>query len=105
MTKTTASKWRGLIAAQSKSGMTVREFAATEGIAAATFYWWRSKLRRDRLDHAALVPVEVIARSPKPYRGTPSTAFELEIDGAMTLRIRAGFDEGDLRRLIRALRC
>lgn len=85
--------------------MTVRQFAKLRGITAATLYWWRSKLRRDRLGHAALVPVEVIERSPKPDRGAPSTAFELEIDGAMTLRVPASFDETELRRLIRALRC
>jgi hypothetical protein len=29
----------------------------------------------------------------------------LRVDGAMTLHIPAGFDESELRRLIRALRC
>lgn len=105
MTKTTEAKWRRLISAQSKSGMTVREFAVAEGIAAATLYWWRSKLRRDRRDSAQLVPVEVIERSPELDRGTATDGFELQIDGTMTLRVPARFDEAELRRLIRALRC
>jgi transposase-like protein len=105
MTKTTEAKWRRLIAAQSRSGLTVREFAAAEGIGAATLYWWRSKLRRDGREGTTLVPVEVIERSPQMERGAATDGFELQIDGAMTLRVPARFDEAELRRLIRALRC
>lgn len=105
MTKTTEAKWRRLIAAQSKSGLTVREFAAAEGIRAATLYWWRSKLRRDRRDVTKLVPVEVVERgSDLDSRGS-TDGFELHVDGVMTLRVPTGFDEAELRRLIRALRC
>lgn len=104
MTKTTEAKWRRLIAAQSKSGLTVREFAAAEGITAATLYWWRSKLRRDGRGGTKLVPVEVVE-----HRADIETAvlggFELQVDGAMTLRVPTGFNEAELRRLIRALRC
>lgn len=104
MTKTTEAKWRRLIAAQSKSGLTVREFAAAEGVAAATLYWWRSKLRRGGRGGTELVPVDVVedcADSDTPAHG----GFEVHVDGVMTLRVPAGFDEGELRRLIRALRC
>jgi transposase-like protein len=105
MTKTTEAKWRRLIAAQSKSGLTVREFAAAQGIAAATLYWWRSKLGRDHRGGAQLVPVEVIERPTELDSGAASGSFELRVDGSMTLRVPAGFDEAELRRLIRALRC
>jgi hypothetical protein len=92
MTKTAEDRWRGLIAAQEKSGLGVREFAASRGLAPATVYWWRCRLR-DR--PAALVPAS----------GSPTREpFELSL-GSMTLRIPAGFDEHDLRRLVRALRC
>jgi hypothetical protein len=102
MTKTTEDKWRGLIAAQEKSGLGVREFAESRGLAPATMYWWRCRLR-DR--PAALVPVAVVDRDDARYSGsTTREPFELAL-GAMTLRIPAGFDEHDLRRLVRALRC
>lgn len=104
MTETTEAKWRRLIAAQLKSGMTVREFATAEGIAAATLYWWRSKLRRDDRDDTKLVPVEVVER--RADMGSAALGgFELQVDGAMTLRVPTGFDEVELRRLLRALRC
>jgi phosphoribosylaminoimidazole-succinocarboxamide synthase len=103
MTKTTASKWRDLIEAQEKSGLTVREFADLRGIVATTLYWWRSKLRRKAGD---LVPVEVIERNIVVGSGRrQASAFELQVDDATTWRIPAGFDEAELRRLIRALRC
>lgn len=101
MTKTTESKWRSLIAAQERSGLTAREFAEARGITVATLYWWRSKLRRDATE---LVPVEVVESEtvdPVEQRG----AFELRLGDAMTLRVLPGFDEAELRRLVRALRC
>lgn len=104
MTKITEAKWRQLIAAQTKSGLTVREFAAAEGIAAATLYWWRSKLRRDGRDVTKLVPVEVVDHHAGIDTGSLA-CFEVQIDAATTLRVPAGFDEAELRRLIRVLRC
>lgn len=102
MTKTSADKWRSLIAAQEKSGLGVREFAASHGLAPATMYWWRCRLR-DR--PTALVPVSVVDRDGSAVsRSTTCEAFELTL-GSMTLRIPPGFDEHDLRRLVRALRC
>ena len=102
MTKTTESKWRALIAAQGRSGLSVREFAGLRGLPAATMYWWRSKLRRDRTQ---LVPVEVVEQRVLDAEARHAAAFELRMDDAMTLHIPNGFDDGELRRLIRALRC
>jgi hypothetical protein len=102
MTKTTEARWRRLITAQEKSGLTAREFAATQGMAAATLYWWRSKLRRDG---TKLVPVQVVEQRREVEAGSSFNSFELQVDGTMTLRVPAGFDEAELRRLIRALRC
>lgn len=102
MTKTSEDKWRGLIAAQEKSGLSVREFATSQGLAPATMYWWRCRLR-DR--PAVLVPVAVVERDDSSVRGsTGREPFELAL-GSMTLRIPPDFDEQDLRRIVRALRC
>ena len=80
----------------------MRDFAVAQGIASSTLYWWRSKLRRDR---AALVPVRVVEPEARHEGGATPGSFEVLVDGAMTLRVPAGFDEAELRRLIRALRC
>jgi hypothetical protein len=104
MTKATESKWRALIAAQARSGMTVRAFAEARGIVTATMYWWRARLRRGA--NAELVPVEIVDNAIDTRRrdATPCS-FELQVDASTTLRIQAGFDEAELRRLLRVLRC
>jgi hypothetical protein len=101
MTKTSEEKWRALIAPQEKSGLGVREFAESRGLVPATMYWWRCRLRERP---TSLVPLAVIERDVEIRRSTTSAAFELTFD-SLTVRIPPGFDEGDLRRLVRALRC
>ena len=95
------SRWRSLIREQEKSGLTVREFAARRGIAAGTLFWWRSRLRSRQ--RSQLVAVEVVDHEAKD--AAVSGMFELGIDDRLTLRISAGFDAGELRRLVQALRC
>lgn len=105
MTKTTEAKWRALIAAQEKSGLTARAFAESRGITPTTMYWWRSRLRR-LPSPAELVPVEVVDHDVVLDDHRVCRAdFELILDARVTLRIPAGFDEVELRRLVRALRC
>jgi transposase-like protein len=100
MTKTSKKEWRRVIAAQERSGLTVREFAEGQGINPTTLYWWRSRLRRE----GRLVPVEVVEQDV-PQGGMGERCFEVQLDSAVTLRVPANFDEAELRRLVRALRC
>lgn len=103
MTNTAEAKWRRLIAEQERSGQTVREFSAARGIAAGTMFWWRSALRRRGKQ---LVPVRVVnGRAAMDGSGPAALCFEVQLDDAMTVRVPAGFDEEELRRLLRALRC
>ena len=103
MTNTAEAKWRGLIAEQERSGQTVREFTAGRGIAAGTMFWWRSELRRRS---KPLVPVAVVEEDgAMERRGTGTSCFEINLDDAITVRVPASFDEDELRRLLRALRC
>ena len=98
MTTTAETKWRALISAQERSGQSVREFAGARGLAAGTLYWWRSRLR----DRGDLVRVAVV--DPAAADDPPDASFELQL-GDIVLRIPAGFDERELRRLLQALRC
>jgi len=103
MTKSNEAKWRRLVAAQARSGQSVPGFAAAQGVAASTLYWWRSRLRRNGLE---LVPVELVEEKPAIEVERPAHCdFMLEIEGSLTLRIPPGFDEAELRRLLRAVRC
>lgn len=103
MREATESKWRSLIAAQQRSGMTVRAFAELRGTVPATMYWWRAQLRRGAA--ADLVPVEVVDGSEPASCGAEPCGFKLRVDALMTLKIPAGFDEAELLRLLRVLRC
>ncbi|MBZ0153324.1 MAG: hypothetical protein K8J09_17500 [Planctomycetes bacterium] len=103
MMNTTEAKWRGLIAEQERSGQTVREFSAGRGIAAGTLFWWRSELRRRS---KRLVPVAVVDDGgAMGGRGSAAPCFEISLDDAITVRVPTSFDEEELRRLLRALRC
>ena len=101
MTRTSEEKWRALIAAQEKSGLGVREFAEIRGLAPATMYWWRCRLRERS---TSLVPVAVVEHGVGTKMPMTKAPFELTCND-VTVRIPPGFDEGDLRRLVRALRC
>ncbi len=106
MTKTTEAKWRAVIWAQEKSGLSALEFAELHGIMLTTLYWWRSRLRRGSTRSTDLVPVEVVAHQVVASRAAgPTAPFELRLDDSMTLQIQSGFDEAELCRLLRALRC
>lgn len=85
--------------------MTVRAFAESRGITPTTMYWWRSRLHQ-KSPMAELVPVAVVDRDVGVEdRCERRAQFELIFDSALTLRIPADFDEHELRRLIRAVRC
>jgi hypothetical protein len=85
--------------------MTVRAFAEARGIAPATLYWWRARLRRGS-QQAEMVPVEVVDDGCETRSGGSSVhGFELHLDESMMLRIAPGFDEAELRSLLRILRC
>lgn len=56
------SMFRELISLQQDSGLTVREFCSNEGIAPATYYYWRKKLR-NRKGKKDFIPL--IVKSPE----------------------------------------
>lgn len=87
-----------LIAEQERSRQSAREFAAARGVAAGTVYWWRSRLR-DRSQ--GMVRVAVVDGAEA---GSARGGFELQL-GDITVRVPAGFDDVELRRLLQALQC
>lgn len=91
--------WRGLIERRRRSRLSVSEVCERAGVSPASFYQWQRKLRaaaghshQATVDREAsrLVPVRIVADSPS---GRDSTgALELELGGAVRLRIPAGCD-------------
>lgn len=71
------------------SGLSLRRFAARSGVPYSTLCRWR------RAEAPRLVAVEV----------APAAVAALEVSvGPATVRVPAGFDEGHLVRVVRALR-
>ena len=100
----TEIRWRGLVREQESSGESVQEFARQRGLAPATIYWWRSRLRRrssKRGERMQLAPVTVL-RSPGSPRSS-AEGFEVELANGRRLRVPADFDGEALGRLLTTL--
>jgi hypothetical protein len=104
--------WRKALTRRTRSGLTVQEFCAQEGLVATTFQHWRREIaRRDaqrpaslskqrrRLPAPAFVPVKVAESAS----GTMFPA-EILLPTGITLRLGTGIDRGTLSILLAALR-
>lgn len=89
-----AERWRELITEWECSGLPAREFARRRGLNVATLRWWRWKLGADGCPAPAFL--EVVVEEPEP----PDLVVEL---GDLRVRVPAGFDARELRRLVAAL--
>ena len=95
---------RALVREHDRRGVSWASLAEREGMALGTLSWWRSEIRRrdrerTRLEVDRFVEVDVAAS------GIPVSmpSFELALPDGRVLRIPAGFDLEDLRRLLTAL--
>jgi len=92
-------RWRELLAAQARSGLSIRAFCASRRLSEPSFYAWRRELaRRDRGRVKAVVPTFV------PVQVLPGAAIEVVLPAGVVVRVPTGAD-GDLAvRLVAALR-
>ena len=58
--------WKALIKEQERSGLSQAEFCTTKGLSRASFYNWRSVLKKEK--QKDLVRVEVLDGKPEPMR-------------------------------------
>ena len=90
-------RWRELVLAQQRSGLSLRAFAARHGVSPNTLAYWKYKRGRGRAPAAAqLVPVEVIGEV------SPSSELVVELADAR-VRVPAGCDPERAARLIALL--
>jgi len=90
------SEWRRLIAELEASGESPSSFADRHGVNEKTVCWWRSQFRREKTA-VGFVDVEVVDE-----RRAPDLIVELGESG-LRVRVAAGFDAGEVRRLVCAL--
>jgi len=90
--------WQAWMAAQSQSGVSVKQFCAEQGLTEQSFYYWRKRLQTPAAMRFALVEAE-------PRRGPAEhTALELVLRTGERLRIGAGVDATTLQQVLEALR-
>ena len=74
-----ADTWALLLSAYEKRNMSVKDFCASQGISAASYYRWQKRLRIDRAtDKVLFSPIEIQTKS--------SGGIVVELPGGVVLR-------------------
>ena len=95
-----ADEWAERIAAQQRSGISVKQFCKERGLTEYSFYAWRKRLAGNR---AGTVRFGGKARA-RGRSGAAETVLELVLATGERLRIGAGVDAATLRTVLDALR-
>ena len=94
-----ADEWADRIAAQQRSGNSVKQFCKEQGLTEGSFYAWRKRLRKKEPVRFALVDRGAARQEP-----TTEAALELVMTSGERLRIGAGVDTATLRTVLEVLR-
>ena len=98
-TTSKADEWTERIAAQQRSGISVKQFCKDQGLTEYSFYAWRKRLQTKEPVRFALVDRRAVPREP-----LAEAALELVLATGERLRIGAGVDAGVLRTVVDVLR-
>ena len=94
-----ADEWAERIAAQQRSGMSVKQFCKEQGLTEYSFYAWRKRLLEPGPVRFALVE-----RSARRQGGSAEPPLELVLATGERLRISPGVDITTLRAVLDVLR-
>jgi hypothetical protein len=94
-----AEEWAERIAAQQRSGTSVKQFCKEQGLTEYSFYAWRKRLQKKEPVHFALVD-----RGAARQEQATDAALELVLATGERLRIGAGVDATTLRTVLDTLR-
>jgi putative transposase len=92
-------EWAERIAAQRRSGMSVKQFCKERGLTEYSFYAWRK-----RLQEKGPVRFALVERSARRQERTTEAALELVLATGERLRIGTGVDLATLRAVLDVLR-
>jgi len=96
---TKSDQWRERLAAQQRSGLSVKEFCKERGLTECTFYAWRKRLGGEGPVRFALVE-----RGGVRQESATEASLELVLATGERLRIGVGVDAATLRTVLDALR-
>lgn len=94
-----ADQWAERIAAQQRSGVSVKQFCKEHGLTEYSFYAWRK-----RLQQTGPVRFALVERRQQPQQTAGEPALELVLATGERLRISAGVDAATLRTVVHVLR-
>ena len=94
-----AIEWAERIAAQQRSGLSVKQFCKEQGLTEYSFYAWRK-----RLQESGPVRFALVERSAGRPERTTEPVLELVLATGERLRIGAGVDIKTLRTVLDVLR-
>ena len=97
--KPKADEWAERIAAQQRSGMSVKQFCKEQGLTEYSFYAWRR-----RQQESGPVRFALVERSVRGQERTAEPALELVLATGERLRIGTGVDTATLRTVLDLLR-
>jgi hypothetical protein len=92
-------EWAERIAAQQRSGISVKQFCKEQGLTEYSFYAWRKRLQKREAVRFALVDRGSARQAP-----ATEAALELVMATGERLRIGAGVDAARLRTVLEILR-
>lgn len=115
--------WRRLVRGWKRSGLTIRDFCACEGLSEPSFYVWRRELirraeesmpvasrvefpgRHSSTNAPAFLPVQVVAdATPDTAADSPAHGcLEVQLPTGVRLRVPSGFDRRTLTDVLAAL--
>ena len=98
----TAKDAQEALAAQARSGLTLRAFAAREGLDAQRLDRWRRRLAAERAAPFVEIPRPAIeaAIAVAGAADGPRERFEIVLGSGRVVRVAASFDANALRRLL-----
>ena len=94
-----ADEWAERIAAQQRSGMSVKQFCKDRGLTEYSFYAWRK-----RLQESGPVRFALVEKSVRRQERTAEPALEVVLATGERLRIGSGIDIATLRTVLDVLR-
>lgn len=101
------SRWqeeqrRSVLSDLERSGQSVAAFARERGLSPWTLYKWRRDSAGGATRLIAAPEPDFVQVTVRPAEA-PRSALQLELEGGLRVNVPAGFDEGELRRLLEVL--
>jgi hypothetical protein len=94
-----ADEWAERIAAQRRSGISIKQFCKEQGLTECSFFAWRK-----RLQQTGPVRFALVEKSTRRQERTTEPVLELVLATGARLRIGAGVDGATLRTVLDVLR-